>query len=277
MVTSFRKYELQTLIVGICLMFTIPALGEAPRQLRALEKFLDMHPSEVQVCPMCIKSKPIYKAVADLGPNVLSDLYVVYTKEQNPLNSSIYSNLICDISKFRFIYLDTNETTNTVLTAPDFTLAINKSEEQIPLKEKSQLEKSKLISMWNQCKAGLNGKAIVGLKQRKTQMNDSQPLEKRRASSFVRYQSFGIFNLPELIELVQKDNDNLAFLEFLRVSGNSVYSCQTGEWSKCADQIGLRYPNTQDKMNVVREWWTQNHSRFTEVAGLYNRINEAMK
>jgi hypothetical protein len=92
--------------------------------------------------------------------------------------------------------------------------------------------------------------------------------------------NYGIFNLPVYITLIRKDNNPLAFMEFLCASSHPAYRelhlpANPVERLKI---IAGKWPTQRERVEVVEQWWADDAAKYeTTLPELAQSIIQAMK
>ena len=91
--------------------------------------------------------------------------------------------------------------------------------------------------------------------------------------------NYGIFNLPVYITLIRKDNNPLAFMEFLCVSSHLVYK-ELKLPANVVERIKIitaAYPTHEARVTLVEKWWAENAVKYEGLPALAKAIDQAVK
>lgn len=94
---------------------------------------------------------------------------------------------------------------------------------------------------------------------------------------FRRLTPYGIFALPSVINAAAKDNNDFAFLEFLRLTNDGLYTELWKGWGRGAYNVRMKFPTAEQKRRKIAEWWQANEGTFTELPFLYTALENAVK
>jgi hypothetical protein len=112
-----------------------------------------------------------------------------------------------------------------------------------------------------------------------TCLSIDQAVQHTEARDFKLRRSFGIYGIyaiPCYVANIADHNNPVAFLEFLKATGNQL-GYQVRGISEPVVQLQNSFPTKEDKMTLVCAWWEEAAPTFTELADLHAAIDKEIR
>jgi hypothetical protein len=90
---------------------------------------------------------------------------------------------------------------------------------------------------------------------------------------------YGIYNIPYYIDEINNDNDPIILYKFLQITNYPEYGRlhMTGNVSQNFKRVQNAYPALDDKLKLIRQWWSDNKQNYNRLPDLYQAIDAAVK
>jgi hypothetical protein len=227
-----------------------------------------------------------YKILCDRGPNILPELMAAYEAESDPYVIYNYGGLIKQVSGFEtYVYTEESrveyglELKDTSKDKP--VLSAKKDEIYGPLDKAATVQRDVYLRWWKQ-KDSFLGRSDTGAKMslatgKTSKEFASYDLKKYRSLS-KDVLVYGIYNIPAYVDAVGKDNNPVAFCEFLKVSRHQAYRDlpMTGEPPRNAQIAQDAYPTREAKVELIRQWWAGAKDKYTNLPELRKEIDKSV-
>lgn len=224
-----------------------------------------------------------YQAVLNRGLSIIDNLAKRMATIKNPFELFTYEHVFRRITHFDFVFYSGEPNTmddidyyvRDIKTLPFLSKRIDKREGDI------RSECNSLLLWWDKmrnCKSFAERTSTMrsitsGIAPDGTQITGAS----YRAYCLGLY-NYGIYNIPIYIELIIKDNNPLALMEFLRVSNHPTYQGLSLDSNRLANIrcVAREWPSHKERIDLVKKWWEEKSSEYDSIPSLKQAIAEAI-
>lgn len=229
-----------------------------------------------------------YRALVQMGPNCLSEVFSAYRQEANPHVLYYYSGLIRRIARFDFFrYSEEPLKMNgyqlqCTENIPFLSMKIGKNGLSVlPHPLYITVKRDKLVQWWEQRASFLKRDKIITKIRAATGKSRQEFLEydKIKAQRLFKLSVYGIYNIPYFLDIIDQDNNPIIFCDFLRISGHPEYRAlrMTSDVVANTWKADGKYPTRELKVKLICDWWKKVAKTYTHLPNLYSEMEHRVK
>ncbi len=224
-----------------------------------------------------------YQSLLEIGPNCLPEVFAAYREEQDDHVLRCYEMLVARVGHFDFYHYSVKPLS---IRGYEFEekggkplLSKEIDSRGLYANDNPSQDRDKLVQWWDQRESFKRERAARKNEIRELTGKDKksfQAFDRRKARAFAKLKVYGIYALPDYLDIINDDNNPAVFCEFLRVSNHQAFQTlkMTGDTVGDARLVDEAYPTRKQKIDLICAWWSQFGETYKDLKNLHVEIDE---